>query len=106
MYDERQRGLKFFKLDKDSVLPRLGYLAQGDKYTTNCIAYDDAEFASEDAVKAAVAACKETAVYGQPCENGATQITATKPEGAVALQVVEGTTMPNGTYGIKFISLK
>ena len=42
MYDERLvGGLKYYKTDKDSFLPRLGYLAVGDKYTTNTVVYDD-----------------------------------------------------------------
>lgn len=106
MYDERRKGLKNFKLDRGSFLPRLGYLAAGDKFTENCIAYDDGEFADEDALKDAIAACGETPLYGQPCEIGAIQLTATKPEGVVALQVVCGDTMPDGSFAVKFISLK
>lgn len=106
MYDERAKALKNFKLDKNSFLPRLGYLATGDRYTTNCIAYDDSEFATEDDVKDAVAACATTALYGKECANGATQLTATKPTGAVCLKAVKATTMPDGTYAVKFISLK
>ena len=45
MYDERTPGLKNFSLKKGSFLPRLGYLAVGDKFTTNCICMDDGEFA-------------------------------------------------------------
>ena len=42
MYDERLvGGLKYYKTDKDSFLPRLGYLAVGDKFTTNTVVYDD-----------------------------------------------------------------
>lgn len=41
MYDERLvGGLKHYKTDKDSFLPRLGYLSIGDKFTTNAIIYD------------------------------------------------------------------
>lgn len=106
MYDERALGLKNFKLDKDSVLPRLGYEAAGDKYTTNCLAYDDGEFADDDALKEAIANIATTPLYAQPCAIGAHQITATAPTGTIVLQVVEGTTMPDGSYGVKFIALK
>lgn len=102
MYDERAKALKNWKLDKGSFLPRLGYLSAGDKFTTNCIAYDDGEYASEDALKTAL---KEGVVYGQPCELGAIQLTGTKPTGVICLQVVKATTMPDGTFGVKFISL-
>lgn len=103
MYDERANALKDWKLEKNSFLPRLGYLATGDKFTTNCIAYDDAEYASEDALKEAL---KTGVVYGQPCALGAIQLTAKKPTGVACLQVVKPTTMPDGSFGVKFISLK
>lgn len=106
MYDERAQGLKNFKLDKGSFLPRLGYLAAGDKFTSNCIAYDDTEFTDEDALIAALEGADETALYGQPCGNGAIQLTATKPTGVVALQVRRKGTMPDGQLGVEFISLK
>lgn len=103
MYDERTPGLKNFKLDADSYLPRLGYLAAGDKFTTNCLAFDtdaeDVKQAIKDAIEAGVC-------YGQPCNLGAIEITATKPTGVVALQVVEATTMPDGQFAVKFIALK
>lgn len=104
MYDERERALKHFKLDANSFLPRMGYLSEGDKYTTNCLAYDDAEFTDEDAAKEAVAACKETALYGAPCANGATKLTATRA-GAV-VKVIKATTMPDGQYAVQFAGLK
>jgi hypothetical protein len=53
MYDERAIGLKNFKLDKDTFLPRLGYLATGDKFTTNCVSYDDASDIAEICADAA-----------------------------------------------------
>ena len=37
VYDEKM-GLKNFKLNaEEDYLPRLGYLAVGDKFTTNCV---------------------------------------------------------------------
>jgi hypothetical protein len=106
MYDERDKALKNFRLDKNSFLPRLGYLSAGDRFTSNCIAYDDSEFATEDLLKAAVSACATTPLYGKECSNGAILLTATKPTGLVCLRVVGEPHMPDGTYGVKFISLK
>lgn len=102
MYDERTPGLKNFKLDAGSFLPRLGYLAAGDKFTTNCLAFDTEAEDVEEAIRTAI----KGGAYGQPCALGAIEITATKPTGAVALQVVEATTMPDGQFAVKFIALK
>lgn len=103
MYDERTPGLKNFKLDAGTFLPRLGYLATGDKFTTNCIAYDDDEFDDDDDVKDAVEACATTPVYGAPCANGAIKLSTNDADAVV--QVVAGTTMPDGQYAVKFIAL-
>lgn len=102
LYDERALGLKNFANFIDSYLPRLGYVAVGDKFTTNTIAYDEGEFADDDALMEAVAGVAETRLYGQPCENGAIQITATEPTTSVKLLVVKKTTMPDGQPAVKF----
>ncbi len=96
-YDERDIGLKTFKLDKNTFLPRLGYLATGDKFTTNTVEDNDID------VKESLVA--GTAVYGEPSGDGYIALTTTKPTGSVALQVVEYTTMPDGAPAIKFIAL-
>ena len=102
MYDDRHQALKDFKLEIDTFYPRLGFLDIGDKYTTNCLAYDDGEFANEDAVEAAAEACAETALYAVPCENGAHLVKKTKPEKGVCLKAIKATTMPDGQFAIKF----
>ena len=106
MYDERHNALKDFRLDKDTFLPRLGYLGAGDKYTTNCLAYDDAKYEDDDNLKSAIAALKApgaTMLYAHACANGAHLINDVA-DGAVALVLGE-TTMPDGTYGVKFQAL-
>lgn len=105
MYDERKTSLKNFKLDRGTFYPRIGFLATGDRFTTNCLAYDSSEFATETLLKTALEALATTPVYGQPCANGAIQLTATLPTGAVKLQAVEYTTMPDGKEAVKFIVL-
>lgn len=103
MYDDRHQALKNFKLDiADGFYPRLGFLDIGDKYTTNCLAYDDGEFADAEAVESAAEACGETALYAIPCENGAHLVTAEKPEKGVCLKAIKATTMPDGQFAIKF----
>lgn len=101
MYDERLvGGLKYYKTDKDSFLPRLGYLAVGDKFTTNTVVYDDA-------------ADITTMVYGyvKAGDNGYIRLSATKPEDAIAdaplLRVIDAkATMPNGAPAVKFQCIK
>ena len=101
MYDERLvGGLKYYKTDKDSFLPRLGYLAVGDKFTTNTVVYDDA-------------ADITTMVYGyvKASDNGYIRLSATEPDDAIAgaplLRVIDAkATMPNGAPAVKFQCIK
>lgn len=101
MYDERLAGgLKYYKTDKDSFLPRLGYLAVGDKFTTNTVIYDSALTITN-------------AVYGyvKAGDNGYIRISATNPsdaiDGAPMLRVIDAkATMPNGAPAIKFQCIK
>ena len=106
MYDERTPGLKNFKLERGSFLPRLGYLAEGDKFTSNCVCYDDGEFANMEAVLAALDALKETRVYGTQSEIGYIKITAEEPAEGVKLLAIQKTTMPDGQLAVKFQALK
>ena len=100
MYDERLvGGLKYYKTDKDSFLPRLGYLAVGDKFTTNTVVYDAADIT--------------TMVYGyvKAGDNGYIRLSATKPSdatvGAPLLRVIDAkATMPNGAPAVKFQCIK
>ena len=100
MYDERLvGGLKYYKTDKDSFLPRLGYLAVGDKFTTNTVVYDAADIT--------------TMVYGyvKAGDNGYIRLSATEPEDAIAgaplLRVIDAkATMPNGAPAVKFQCIK
>lgn len=101
MYDERLAGgLKYYKTDKDSFLPRLGYLAVGDKFTTNTVIYDDTLTITN-------------AVYGyvKADDKGYIRLSATKPtdaiDGAPMLRVIDAkATMPNGAPAIKFQCIK
>jgi hypothetical protein len=103
MYDERHNALKDFKLELGEFYPRMGYIGPGDKYTTNCLAYETSEFANEEALVAALDAIKTTPLYAKACELGAHQITKSA-EGAVAL-VIAKTTMPDGQMAVKFQAL-
>ena len=90
MYDERYQALKDFKLDKNTFLPRLGYIGVTDKFTTNTVCYDDA-------------AELNTYKYGKPCSTdfpGYIELTNER-EGAY-VEVLEITTMPDGQMAVKF----
>ena len=101
MYDERLvGGLKYYKTDKDSFLPRLGYLAVGDKFTTNTVIYDSTLTITN-------------AVYGyvKAGDKSYIRLSATKPsdaiDGAPLLRVIDAkATMPNGAPAIKFQCIK
>ena len=104
MYDERLPGLKNFKLEKGSFLPRMGYLAEGDKFTTNCICYDDSDFSTEELLGTALGNVKETPLYAAPTEIGAWQITKTETNARAI--VLCKTTMPDGQLAVKLQALK
>ena len=101
MYDERLvGGLKYYKTDKDSFLPRLGYLAVGDKFTTNTVVYADTLTLTN-------------AVYGyvKAGDNGYIRLSAEKPTDAIdeapLLRVIDAkATMPNGAPAVKFQCVK
>lgn len=94
MYDEREQGLKNFKLDKNSFLPRLGYIGVADKFTTNTVCYD-------------ATAGIETYKYGKPCVTAGFKgyIELTNTRDGACLEVLAITTMPDGQKAVKFAGL-
>lgn len=95
MYDERLvHGLKHFRLDNNTFLPRLGLLAAGDRFTTNTV---DCDYA---AIKAGLGTTK---YYGHASANGYIVVDATATN--AVLQVIEATTMPDGSEALKFVVL-
>lgn len=105
MYDEREMGLKDFKLPRGTFLPRMGFLSIGELFTTNTLCYDDSEFASKEALIEAMkdkATLSATPMYGGISAEGAIKLSATKPTVGPVLRVVEKTTMPDGQLGLKF----
>lgn len=107
MYDERKSALKDFKLERGTFLPRLGYLAVGDKFTTNCLSYDSAKdsgWTDDSKVKEALTASAlgTTPVYGGISADGSILLSATKPTAGPVLLALPATTMPDGQFGVKF----
>lgn len=101
MYDDRTPGLKNFALPRGTFLPRMGYPAVGDLWTSNTLCYDDGEFTDDDALIEALKKVNETPVYGGISEIGAVKLSATAPAAGPVLKVVKYYTMPNGTPGVK-----
>ena len=116
MYDERANALKDFKLELGEFYPRLGFLSVGELFTTNCVGYDNNEWTAtgsgataktaDENFKAACAAVATTPLYGGISDEGAIAVSATAPQNGPVLKVVEATTMPDGSFGIKFQVLK
>ena len=98
MYDERKPGLKNFSISgpkvaaKQDFYPRVGYLAAGDLWTTNCI--DLGEYASVSAVASALASGE---VYAAVGTQGAVVLDSAAPSVGPVIQVIKKTTMPDGT---------
>lgn len=115
--DERKIGLKNFAIQKradgEYAYPRIGYLAAGDKYTTNCFAFDPSEFTGNSGTDnekflAKIKASDAPDYYASTTSSGSAVpvITATKPTAGYALKVVKATTMPDGSDALQFIVVK
>lgn len=106
MYDERANALSDFKLEPGTFLPRLGYLAIGDKFTTNCICYDKDDstygFTNDAALETALNSIDSAAIYGGISNIGAIKLSKQQPAAGPVLRVIKKTTMPDGTLGLKF----
>lgn len=97
MYDERKPGLKNFYLDaqkgaaRQDFFPRVGYLAAGDLWTTNCV--DLGSYADASAVASALASGE---VYAAVGTQGAVVLNSAAPSVGPVIQVIKKTTMPDG----------
>ena len=102
MYDERANALKNFKLNKNTFLPRLGYLGTADKFTTNTVCYDNAVITGD--LGAAIAGGK---IYGKPCTTAGYKgyIELTKTADGAVVEAIEYTTMPDGSPAVKFAGM-
>ena len=102
-YDAYHTGLKRFGRKVAGDYPRVGIFSIGDKVTTNCLQYDESEYASEEALFAALDACQTTPVYVVPVAGSPVpKLTATKPATGLVARVVKFYTVPNGERGVKY----
>ena len=114
-YDIFHYGLKTFGRKVAGDYPRVGILGLGDTVTTNCLQYDDTEFAavtttgsektSEQALYEALEDIANTPMYvilvaGSPVP----QLTNTLPNGYAGPvgKVTKFYTVPNGEKGVKY----
>lgn len=105
IYDERTPGLKNFALNGDGseeFLPRLGYLAVGDKYTTNCFCFDSTEYSDNDAFLSALDALDTAPIYATISTVGAPVVSSSAPSAGLKMRVVRKTTMPDGQPAVMF----
>ena len=105
MYDERKPGLKNFYLSAQKnqkgqdFYPRVGYLAPGDLWTTNCVDFGEYAAASNNeagrlaAVESALATGPVYAVVGT---QGAVALSTEAGSVGPVIQVIKKTTMPDG----------
>ena len=112
-YDREHYGLQRFGRKIAGDYPRVGIFGLGDTVTTNCLQYDDTEFAAvttsgsektaEEVMLDALKAIGTTPLYvkavaGSPVP----QITASKPSAGTYAKVVKFYTVPNGGLGVKY----
>lgn len=102
-YDMYHYGLKHFGRKVAGDYPRVGIFSKGDTVTTNCLQYDDGEFANEDALYNALKAFATTPVYVVPVVGSPVpKLTATKPASGTYAKVCKFYTVPNGEKGVKY----
>ena len=108
-YDVFHYGLQTFGRKIAGDYPRVGLLGIGDTVTTNCLQYNESEFANDEALFAALKDIATTPLYVIPGVAGATavekavpQITASKPGSGIYAKVVKFYTVPNGEPGVKY----
>ena len=98
MYDERKPGLKNFKIEAtNDFLPRVGYLAAGDLWTSNCV--DLGTYADASAVASALASGE---VYAAVGTQGALVLNSAASSVGPVIQVIKKTTMPDGQDAFQF----
>ena len=112
-YDREHYGLQRFGRKIAGDYPRVGIFGLGDTVTTNCLQYDDTEFAAvttsgsektaEEVLIDALKAIGTTPLYVKAVAGSAVpQITATKPSAGTYAKVVKFYTIPNGGLGVKY----
>ena len=107
-YDYMHMGLQRFGRKIAGDYPRVGIFNLGDTVTTNCLQYDDANFATEQALWDALEDIEANPLYVVPGV-GATgsmkavpEIVKAKPGTGFYGKIVKFYTVPNGGKGVKY----
>lgn len=109
-YDDYHYGLQTFGRKIKGDYPRVGILGVGDTVTTNCLQYNDTDFADEEALFTALEAIDTTPLYvipgvaadGTTTSKAVPAITKSKPASGIYAKVVKFYTVPNGEKGVKY----
>lgn len=102
-YDREHYGLQRFGRKIAGDYPRVGIFGLGDTVTTNCLQYNDSEFATEQDLWDALDDIATTPLYvGIVAGSPVPQLTATKPQAGVYAKVTKFYTVPNGGKGVKY----
>lgn len=114
-YDREHYGLQRFGRKIAGDYPRVGLLGVGDTVTTNCLQYDESEFATEAKLWEALEkdlSVAANAIYVVPgvaqgsVNKAVPQLTKTKPESGIYARVTKYYTIPNGGKGVKYQIIK
>ena len=114
-YDREHYGLQRFGRKIAGDYPRVGLLGVGDTVTTNCLQYDESEFATEaklwedlekDLSVAANALYVVPGVAQGSVNKAVPQLTKTKPQSGIYARVTKYYTIPNGGKGVKYQIIK
>lgn len=107
LYDERKPQLRnFYVAGGEDFLPRLGYLAVGDKFHTNTVCYDTDTYKDVAAIKAALAGGTKVYAGIATDDTGYWELVASAPAAGPVARLVEVGTMPDGQVGLKFQIIK
>lgn len=109
-YDDYHYGLQTFGRKIKGDYPRVGILGVGDTVTTNCLQYNDTDFADEEALFTALEAIDTTPLYvipgvaadGTTTSKAVPAITKSKPASGIYAKIVKFYTVPNGEKGVKY----
>ena len=108
-YDDYHYGLARFGRKIAGDYPRVGLLGIGDTVTTNCLQYDESDFATEADLFDALNKIDTTPLYVVPGVAAVTnvakavpQIVKAVPASGIYAKIVKFYTVPNGEAGVKY----
>ncbi len=104
-YDMMHYGLQRFGRKIAGDYPRVGILGLGDTVTTNCLQYDDGDYATFADLEEALAGIDTNEIYvAIKAGSAVPQLLpkAKKPGSGILAKVVKYYTIPNGGKGIKY----